>query len=204
MIKNDYTRQPDPAAPVERSPKEKRGKLTVFLGAAAGVGKTYTMLEAARARYAEGVDVAIAWVETHGRPKTGDMLAGMPQILPRTAHYQGTMLQELDIDAVLLRRPELVVIDELAHANIPGSRHVRRFQEDKVAVPTQSEQGMCKFFRPGNINALRELALRFTANHVDQEMSGYMREHRIDGPGPAAGRVMPAAAKLIVPERTVR
>lgn len=248
---------------------EPRGNLTVFLGAAPGVGKTYTMLEAAHKRLSEGTNVAIAWVDTHGVPETERLLEGLPQIPACFGNLQGKISPEMDIDAILKRRPELVLVDELAHANIPGSRHARRYQdieeilkaginvyttlniqhieslndivaqitgitvketvpdyilekadsvqlidippeellkrlqEGKVYVPPQTEQIMRKFFRPGNINALREMSLRFTASRVDKDMSEYMHEHKIEGPWPAAGRVMvcvsasPFSAQLI-------
>lgn len=261
--------RPDPDALLERIHKETRGKLTVFMGAAAGVGKTFTMLEAAHQRLAEGVDLVIGWVETHGRQETQQLVDGLPSIPARSIEYRGRMLSEMDTDAILARRPELVLVDELAHTNVPGSRHVRRFQDveellqagisvytalniqhieslndivaqitgvivketvpdhivehadrvqlidipadelikrlkaGKVYVPGQAEQALKRFFRPGNINALRELALRFTASNVDKDLHSYMREHQIEGPWPAAGRVMvcvgggPFSAQLI-------
>lgn len=261
--------RPDPDILLERIQKEKRGKLTVFLGAAAGVGKTYTMLEAAHGRLAEGRDVVVGWIETHGRQETERLVAGLPRISAQSIEYRGRMMAEMDIDAILIRKPELVLVDELAHTNISGSRHVRRFQdveellhaginvyttvniqhieslndivaqitgvvvketvpdyileqadsvqlidippeelikrlkEGKVYIPGQAEQALKKFFRPGNINALRELSLRFTACRVDKEMHEYMRAHHIEGPWPAAGRVMvcvsasPFSAQLI-------
>ncbi|RPI52177.1 MAG: sensor histidine kinase KdpD, partial [Chloroflexi bacterium] len=106
-----------------------RGKLKVFLGYAAGVGKTYAMLEAAHQRQAEGVDVAAAYVETHGRPETEALLAGLEQLPRAQVEYRGQRWPELDVDAVLARRPELVLVDELAHTNIPGSRHAKRHQD---------------------------------------------------------------------------
>ena len=261
--------RPDPETILERIRKEARGKLTVFLGATAGVGKTYTMLEAAGELLREQVDVVIGWVETHGRSETEKMAAALPRLPAKAVHYRGKMLLEMDVDAILARRPALVLVDELAHANAPGSRHARRFQdveellaagidvyttlniqhieslndvvaqitgivvretvpdsiltqadkvqlidippedllkrlkEGKVYVPEQAEHALKKFFRPGNINALRELSLRFTASRVDQALSEYMREHHIDGPWPAAGRIMvcvsgsPFSAQLI-------
>lgn len=261
--------RPDPDILLERVNKEARGKLTVFLGAAAGVGKTFTMLEAAHQRLAEGVDVTIGWVETHGRQETERLVTGLPRVLPQHLEYRGRTMAEMNTDAILQRKPELVLVDELAHTNIPGSRHVRRFQdveellqagihvyttlniqhieslndivaqitgvvvketipdyiieqadriqlidipadelikrlkEGKVYVPGQAEQALKKFFRPGNIGALRELALRFTASRVDKDLHEYMREHHIEGPWPAAGRVMvcvsasPFSAQLI-------
>lgn len=269
MPKDKDNDRPNPYELLERITKETKGKLTVFLGAAAGVGKTFSMLEAAHDRQREGKNVVIGWAETHGRAETEKMTEGLPCIAPKLIQYRGRGLKEMDIDAILQERPELVLVDELAHTNIPGSRHVRRFQdveeiinaginvyttlniqhiesfndvvaqitgvvvretvpdyivehadnirlidippedlikrlkEGKVYVPGQAERALKKFFRPGNINALRELALRFTASRVDQDMTQYMRSHRIAGPWPAAGHVMvcvsasPFSAQLI-------
>src|SRR5512139_629293 len=106
-----------------------RGRLKIFLGYAAGVGKTYAMLEAAHQRLAEGVDVVAAYVETHERPETEALLAGL-ELLPRQqVEYREHTLPELDVDAVLARRPALALIDELAHTNTPGLRHPKRYQD---------------------------------------------------------------------------
>lgn len=265
--------RPDPDTLLERINKETRGKLTVFLGAAAGVGKTFTMLEAAHQLLTDGEDVVVGWVETHGRKETERLVTDLPRIAPMSVEYRGRVMSEMDTDAILNRKPKIVLVDELAHTNIPGSRHVRRFQDvedllqaginvyttlniqhieslndivaqitgvvvretvpdhiieqadrvqlidipadelikrlkdGKVYVSGQAEQALKKFFRPGNINALRELALRFTASRVDKDLHEYMREHAIEGPWPAAGRVMvcvsasPFSAQLI---RTAR
>jgi two-component system sensor histidine kinase KdpD len=125
--------RPDPEALLARVKDEearaRRGKLKVFFGAAAGVGKTYAMLEAAREQRADGVDVVVGYVETHGRAETEALLEGL-EILPRrTVEYRGTTLQELDLDAALRRRPTVVLVDELAHTNAPGSRHAKRWQD---------------------------------------------------------------------------
>lgn len=261
--------RPTPDELLERLHKETKGKLTVFLGAAAGVGKTFNMLEAAHDRLQDGTNVVIGWVETHGRAETEKLVEGLPRIAPRLIEYRGRELREMDLDTILQQKPDLVVVDELAHTNISGSRHVRRFQdveeiinagisvyttlniqhieslndvvakitgvvvretvpdyileqadnirlidippedlikrlkEGKVYVPGQAEQALKKFFRPGNINALREMALRFTASRVDEDMAQYMRSNYIEGPWPAAGRVMvcvsasPFSAQLI-------
>ncbi|MDR3591739.1 MAG: DUF4118 domain-containing protein [Negativicutes bacterium] len=261
--------RPTPEDILERIHKESRGRLTVFLGAAAGVGKTYAMLEAAHDRLREGIDIVIGWVETHGRQETEKLAEGLTRIPAKAVEYRDKKLPEMDIDAILALKPELVLVDELAHANIPGSRHVRRFQdveellkdginvyttlniqhieslndvvaqitgvkvretvpdyiveqadavklidippeelikrlqEGKVYIPGQAEQALRQFFRQGNINALRELALRFTAERVDKDVNDYMREHSICGPWPIAGRVMvcvsasPFSAQLI-------
>lgn len=268
-MKKTEERRPDPEELLRQIHRENRGRLTVFLGAAAGVGKTYTMLADAHDRLAEGMQVAIGWVETHGRAETEKMAAGLPRITPEVLEYRGKRMAEMNIDAILEQKPELVLVDELAHTNVPGSRHVRRFQDveellnagidvyttlniqhieslndvvaqitgvivretvpdsfveqadyiqlidippedlikrlkdGKVYISGQAQQALKSFFRPGNINALRELALRFTADRVDRDMTQYMRQNRIDGPWPAAGRVMvcvsasPFSAQLI-------
>lgn len=262
-------RRVDPAAPRVSIEKEGQGRLTVFLGAAAGVGKTYAMLEAARERLAEGVDVVIGWVETHGRNETEALVKGLPAVPPISMEYMGKELLEMDLDALLARKPEIALVDELAHTNIPGSRHTRRFQnvqellaaginvyttlniqhletlndvvaqitgvtvketvpdrileenaqiqmvdirpeeliqrlkDGKVYVPEQAEEAMRRFFRPGNINALRELALRYTARRVDRQLESYMRVHGIAGPWPTGERILvcisasPFSAQLI-------
>lgn len=262
-------RRVDPDTLLASIEKEGQGRLTVFLGAAAGVGKTYAMLEAAREELTEGVDVVAGWVETHGRLETEALLQGLPAVPPRRMEYRGKEFQEMDLDAILARKPELVLVDELAHTNIPGSRHVRRYQDvqellatgidvyttiniqhletlndvvakitgvtvretvpdrileqtaqiqmvdirpeeliqrlkdGKIYVPDQAEEAMRRFFRPGNINALRELALRYTARRVDRQVESYMRVHGIDGPWPTGERVMvcisssPFSAQLI-------
>lgn len=269
MAKEKLNIRPTPDALLEKIHKESKGKLTVFLGAAAGVGKTYTMLEAAHIRMAEGVNISIGWIETHGRAETEKLVDGLPRVIPATIEYQNKQWQEMNVDAILEQKPELVLVDELAHTNIPGSRHVRRFQdveellqaginvyttlniqhieslndvvaqitgvivretvpdsiveqadsiqlidippeelikrlkEGKIYMKGQAEQALKKFFRPGNINALRELSLRFTADRVDQDLAEYMRANQIEGPWPAAGRVMvcvsasPFSAQLI-------
>lgn len=260
--------RPDPEALLESIEQEKRGRLTVFLGAAAGVGKTYAMLEAAQERLKEGVDVVVGWVETHGRAETEALLEGLPIVPPRRLIYRGKEFLEMDLDALLSRRPALALVDELAHTNIPGSRHAKRYQdveellnagidvyttlniqhleslndivaqitgirvretvpdriletaeiqlidvppeelilrfkEGKVYVPEMAEEALRRFFRPGNINALRELALRYAARRVDRQLENYMRAHGIPGPWPAGERVMvcvspsPFSARLI-------
>lgn len=249
-------RRVDPDVLLASIEKEGQGKLTVFLGAAAGVGKTYAMLEAARERLAEGVDVVVGWVETHDRPETEALMKGLPAVPPRLMEYRAKEFLEMDLDAILARSPELVLVDELAHTNISGSRHARRYQDvqellaaginvyttiniqhletlndvvaritgvtvretvpdrileqtaqiqlvdirpeeliqrlkdGKVYVPGQAEEALRRFFRPGNINALRELALRYTARRVDRQVESYMRVHGIAGPWPTGERVM--------------
>src|SRR6266404_4020467 len=266
---DDRVQQPSPDALLEAASREHRGRLKIFLGAAPGVGKTYEMLQAARARRAEGVDVVIGVLETHGRKETEALMAGLEVIPRRRTEYKGRVLEEMDIDAVLARRPKLVLVDELAHTNAPGSRHpkryldveeilaagidvyttlniqhveslndvvaqitrirvretvpdglldradeieivdltpedlIQRLNEGKVYVPHQAQRALRHYFSPGNLTALRELALRRTAERVDDQMLSYMREHAITGPWAAGERVVvcldpsPAAANAV-------
>lgn len=120
---------PEDLLAIARRSEEGRGRLTVYLGYAAGVGKTYTMLEDALQRRGEGVDIAIGYVETHGRPETGALAARLEAVPPATIDYQGLTLREMNLDAVLERRPEVALVDELAHTNAPGSRHVKRYED---------------------------------------------------------------------------
>lgn len=252
----EHREGPDPEALLDTVGRDdRRGLLTVFLGAAAGVGKTYAMLQGAHEQLAKGVDFVVAWAETHGRAETEALLQGLPSVPPRRVAYRGTTLFEPDYQAVLARRPTVVAVDELAHTNAPGSIHARRYQdvadlldagidvwttlnvqhleslndvvssvtgvtvretvpdsfldgaevklvdipveeliarlgEGKVYAPGLAGPALERFFRPGNLNALRELALRFTAERVDESLSRYMRAHAITGPWPVASRLM--------------
>src|SRR5712691_4164420 len=125
--------RPDPDALLALIQKaddcQKRGKLKVFLGMAPGVGKTFAMLEAARRELAAGRDVVIGYVETHGRKETDALAEGLPKIPRRLVEYRGVTLPEMDLDALLARRPQLALVDELAHTNAPGSRHPKRYQD---------------------------------------------------------------------------
>ena len=125
--------RPDPDALLvrvkEEEARQRRGRLKVFFGAAAGVGKTYAMLEAARERRADGVDVVVGYVETHGRAETQALLEGLEILPARAAEYRGATLREFDLDGALARRPTLILVDELAHTNAPGSRHAKRWQD---------------------------------------------------------------------------
>ena len=121
--------RPDPEALLRAAAQEGRGRLKVFLGAAPGVGKTYEMLNEGGARRRAGVDVVVGVVETHGRAETEALLDGHEIVPRRQVEYQGRTLGELDVDAVLARRPQLVLVDELAHTNAPGSRHDKRYQD---------------------------------------------------------------------------
>lgn len=125
--------RPDPklllAQVQEQEQKERRGRLKVFFGAAAGVGKTYAMLSAGRAKASEGVDVVVGYAEPHARPETERLLLGLEILPSRTVEYKETKLREFDLDAALKRNPELILVDELAHTNAPGSRHDKRWQD---------------------------------------------------------------------------
>jgi two-component system sensor histidine kinase KdpD len=266
----ELSARPSPDALLAAANREMRGKLKIFLGAAPGVGKTYEMLSAARLRRNEGVDVAIGVVETHGRSETAALVEGLEIIPRRKIDYKGRTLEEMDIDAVLARRPALVLVDELAHTNAPGSRHpkryldvlellaagidvyttlniqhveslndivaritrirvretvpdsvvdsadsievidltpedlIRRLGEGKVYVRATAERALKHYFSPGNITALRELALRRTAERVDEQMRSYMREHAIAGPWAAGERVLVCVDPSADAENVVR
>ena len=126
-------RRPDPDRLLqqvqEKERRASRGRLTLFFGAAPGVGKTYAMLEAARAEAAQGREVLAGVVETHGRAETGALLAGLPVLPRRDVEYRDIRLAEFDLDAALARRPQLLLVDELAHTNAPGTRHPKRWQD---------------------------------------------------------------------------
>ena len=127
--RNNRDSRPSPDALLQIAKAEGRGKLRIFLGAAPGVGKTYEMLTAAQAKRKAGSDVVVGVVETHGRAETEALLAGL-DVLPRQeVQYRGQIIQEMDLDAILARKPALVLVDELAHTNAPGSRHPKRYQD---------------------------------------------------------------------------
>ncbi len=248
--------RPSPDELLKEAKEEKRGKLKIFLGAAPGVGKTYAMLSAAKIRRAEGVDTVIGLVETHHRGDTELLATGIESLSRQKLAYRGLTFDELDLDAVIKRKPALVLIDELAHSNIPGARHPKRYmdvqeildagidvyttlnvqhieslndiveritgikvretvpdnvmqsadsielidlppeellqrlKDGKVYIPEQARLAVNRFFTPGNLTALRELALRQAAERVDEQMSHYMRRHAISGPWPASSRIM--------------
>src|SRR5476649_2204535 len=125
----DLDRRPDPDALLALVGKEARGRLWVFLGAAPGVGKTYAMLQRARALKQNGVDVVAGLVETHGRSETAALLEGLVIAPRRAMEHRGTTIEEMDLDAIIFLRPKLVLVDELAHTNAPGSRHPKRYQD---------------------------------------------------------------------------
>ena len=253
-------KRPDPDALLMRVQAEEtrqlEGKLKIFFGANPGVGKTYAMLEAAHEQRRDGVDVVIGVVETHGRVETEALLPGLEVLPRRTVEYRGTLLKEFDLDAALARRPAIILIDELAHTNVPGLRHAKRWQDvqellkagiavyttvnvqhleslndvvtqitgvrvretvpdsaieraddvelidlppddllqrlkdGKVYVPEQIQHAIQHFFTKGNLLALRELALRRTAERVDQQMEVYRRDHAVVRTWPAAETIM--------------
>jgi two-component system sensor histidine kinase KdpD len=242
-------RRPDPdsllALAQSEEERQRRGKLKVFFGATAGVGKTYAMLEAARELKGRGADVVVGVVETHGRKETAALLDGLEILPPRRDEHRGVILPEFDLDGALARRPAILLVDELAHTNAPGSRHAKRWQdveellaagldvytafnvqhleslndligkitgvvvretvpdsileradqvelvdlppekllerlqEGKVYVPEQAARARESFFRPGNLIALRELALRKTAERVEAQMQRYRELHGV-------------------------
>ncbi|MDR0246055.1 MAG: DUF4118 domain-containing protein [Burkholderia sp.] len=255
--------------------KQRRGQLKIFFGASAGVGKTYAMLRAARQRLQEGVDVVVGIVETHGRSETAALLDGLDVLPLARIDYRGRTLAEFDLDGALAREPQLILVDELAHSNVQGARHLKRWQDvyelldagidvyttvnvqhleslndvvgaitgirvwetvpdrvfdaadevtlvdlpaeellermrdGKVYLAQQAERAVRNFFRKGNLIALRELALRRTADRVDAQMREYRADRSIQriwqarerllvcvGPGAEAPTLVRAAARL--------
>ncbi|APD13538.1 sensor histidine kinase [Pandoraea pulmonicola] len=255
--------------------REQRGRLKIFFGASAGVGKTFAMLQAARKLREEGVDVVVGVLETHGREETARLLDGLEVLPQKSVEYRGRVLREFDLDGMLARAPAVALVDELAHANVPGARHLKRWQdvqellaagidvyttlnvqhlerlndvvgqitgirvwetipdrvfdladevklvdlppdellermrEGKVYLPAQAERAVRNFFRKGNLIALRELALRRTADRVDAQMREYRADQSISqvwqarerllvaiGPGPEGVALVRAAARL--------
>jgi two-component system, OmpR family, sensor histidine kinase KdpD len=265
--------RPDPDALLAQMKREEekstRGKLKIFFGMSPGVGKTYAMLEAARQKQAEGCEVVVGLVETHGRRETEALLEGMP-IMPRLqVEYRGTTLTEMDLDAILTWHPGLAIVDELAHSNAPGSRHPKRYQDvlelldagidvfttlnvqhvgsrsdtvrqitgapvsetvpdsvvdladeivlvdltpeqllsrladGKVYLGERAEWAARNFFRDSNLTALREMALRVVAEHVDRDLREIMSEQRIPGPWKSADRLLVAVSASPYSERLI-
>jgi two-component system sensor histidine kinase KdpD len=269
------TERPDPDELLRRIALDerrlRRGKFTIFFGAAPGVGKTYAMLEAARAERAhENRDVVVGVIETHGRYETGALMLGLEVLPRRKAPYRGVELEEFDLDAALARRPSLILVDELAHTNIEGSRHPKRWQDveelldagidvystlnvqhveslndviakitgvivretvpdsvmeaahelklvdlppddllerlrdGKVYVPAQAQRAIENFFRKGNLIALRELALRRTAERVDAQMLEYRKAQGIEQTWAVAEQILVAVSPSPYSPRLVR
>ncbi|ALN73490.1 sensor histidine kinase KdpD [Aureimonas sp. AU20] len=262
--------RPSADALLAHAEREGRGKLRLFLGAAPGVGKTFAMLQAARAAKAAGRDVLVGIVETHGRAETQAMIADL-ELLPRKGiSYKGRLVPELDIDAALARRPSLLLVDEYAHSNVPGSRHpkrwqdvaellqagldvwttmnvqhveslndvvqritgvrvretvpdttlrtadeivlvdlppdelIRRLAEGKVYVEDTATRATQNFFKPSNLTALRELALRQVASRVDSDLLERMQGGAIEGPWAAGERLLVCLGPNQSAERLVR
>jgi len=251
-LNNFNDNRPDPdellASLKDDEEKSKRGKLKIFFGMCAGVGKTYSMLQTAHAEMLKGSDTIIGYVETHGRIETAKLVEGFELIPRKRYEYKTTSVEEMDLDAIIARQPQVVIVDELAHTNAPGSRHAKRYQdvqeileyginvyttlnvqhlesrsetvaqitgiivretvpdeifenadelelidltpeellqrlsEGKVYTPERSREAVENFFRKGNINALREMALRIVADRVDKQLHDYMQHKRIRGP----------------------
>jgi two-component system sensor histidine kinase KdpD len=256
--RHELDQRPSPDALLQSACRDefRTGRLMIFVGAAPGVGKTYTMLETARARKKDGYDVAVGVVETHGRKETKALLRGLEVIPQRLVEYKGRSLEEMDLDAIIARRPQIVLVDELAHTNAPGSRHpkryldveellshgidvystiniqhieslndvvaqitrvrvretipdsvfdradavelvdltpndlIQRLKDGKVYIPDQAKRALDHFFSPANLTALRELALRRTADRVDDQLLTQMRARAISGPWAAAERLL--------------
>ncbi|MFJ9461578.1 ATP-binding protein [Kitasatospora sp. NPDC101447] len=233
-----------------------RGRLRIYLGAAPGVGKTYAMLAEAHRRHERGTDVVVAFVEDHGRRRTADMVAGLEVVLRQQVVHRGARFSEMDLDAVLARRPQVALVDELAHTNVPGCRNEKRWQDveellaagidvistvnvqhleslgDAVAgitgvrqretvpdevvrradqielvdmspqalrrrlahgnvyAPEKIDAALANYFRPGNLTALRELALLWTADRVDEYLQKYRAEQGIEGTWQARERIV--------------
>src|ERR1700754_3817159 len=269
--RRDLDQRPSPEALLEAARLEEGrvGKFRIFVGAAPGVGKTYAMLETARARKQDGYDIIVGIVETHGRKETEALLEGLEVIPRRRVEYKGQWLEEMDLDGIMARRPQIVLVDELAHTNAAGSRHpkrhldieellsrgidvyttvniqhieslndvvaqithvrvretvpdaifdsadaielidltpddlIQRLKEGKVFVPRQAERALEHFFSPANLTALRELALRRTADRVDEQLLTHMQANAIAGPWAAGERILvcvsedPRAAGLV-------
>ncbi len=253
---SDRDGRPSPDALLKSIQQDRRGRLKIFLGAAPGVGKTFEMLSAAHEKLREGIDVVAGVVETHGRAETEALLAGLPVLPRRQITYKGRTLDEMDLDAILARKPALVLVDELAHTNAPESRHAKRYQDveellaagidvwstlniqhveslndvvaqitrirvretvpdsvidnaaeievidltpddlirrlkdGKVYVAKTANRALGHYFSPGNLTALRELALRRTAQRVDAQLIDHMQAHAIQGPWAAGDRVL--------------
>ena len=183
----DHTR-PSPDALLKAAEREGRGKLKIFLGAAPGVGKTYEMLAAARRRKAEGVDVVAGLVETHGRAETEAQLVGLDVVPRRKVEYKGRALDEMDIDAILKRHPQLVLVDELAHTNAEGSRHPKRYMDVEELLTAGID--VYSTLNVQHIESLNDVVARITRIRVRETVPDRApRRGRRDRAGrPDAGR----------------
>ena len=271
-MNDDHRPDPDALlAQVRREEdQEKTGRLYILLGMCPGVGKTYAMLLLARQRQLDGLDVLAGVVETHGREETAELLTGLPLLPRRTLEHGGHTREEFDLDAALRRRPDLLLVDELAHTNAPGSRHLKRYQdvleildaginvittlnvqhiesqvdivrqvtgvavretvpdsildraheiqlidlsveklmerlaEGKVYLGERAEAAAAGFFREGNLTALRELALRFTAERVDRDLEDIRKARRVGTPWKTTARLMVGVGPTPYSESLIR
>jgi two-component system sensor histidine kinase KdpD len=171
--------RPDPDALLadleEEEARLRRGRLRVFFGAAAGVGKTHAMLEAAREQRAAGVDVAVGYVEAHGRTETEALLEGLEALPPRAVDYQGATLREFDLDAAQARRPTLILVDELAHTNAPGSRHAKRWQD--VLELLDAGINVYTTLNVQHVESLNDVVARITGVVVRETVPDSVLEH---------------------------
>src|SRR5437660_858991 len=235
-----------------------RGTLRIYLGAAPGVGKTYAMLGEGQRRASRGTDVVVGFVESHGRPQTAAMLGDLEIVLRRRIEYRGAVFEEMDVDAILARAPEVALVDELAHTNVPGCRNAKRWQDveelldagihvvstvniqhleslndvveritgitqretvpddvvrradqielvdmtpealrrrmahGNIYAPEKVDAALANYFRQGNLAALRELALLWVADQVDEALESYRERHGIREPWETRERVVVA------------
>src|ERR1700751_673918 len=212
-----------------------RGHLRIYLGSAAGVGKTYALLSEGHRRAERGADVVVGFAEAHGRPHTSALLDGLEVIPRRKLEYRGSAFEEMDVDAVLARHPQIALVDEFAHTNVPGSRNEKRWQDveelldagidvisavniqhleslndrgemvdmtpealrrrmahGNIYPPENIDAALTNYFRSGNLAALRELALLWLADKVDESLQRYRVEHKIQGAWEARERVVVA------------
>ena len=268
------SQRPDPDELLQRLQQQAeqgaRGKLRIYFGASAGVGKTYAMLSAAQRELKTGRDILVGVIETHGRNETAELLAGLAQLPLRQVPYRGRILQEFDLDAALARKPAVLLVDELAHSNVDGSRHLKRWQDvqelleagidvwsainvqhleslngtvgaitgirinetvpdtvldaadeiilvdvtpdeltarlkaGKVYLPQQAERAAQNFFRKGNLIALREIALRRTAEHVEDDVRSYRIDKSIAPVWNTEGAILACIGPREGAEQTVR
>jgi two-component system sensor histidine kinase KdpD len=251
-------RRPEPESFLDLEPRSHKGRLKIYVGPAAGVGKTYRMLEEAHELRNKGVDVVLGFIETHGRAETERRIGDLEIVPRRKIAYKGVELEEMDVEAVLARKPEVAIVDELAHTNVPGSKHERRYQdvdelvqaginvitalniqhieslgplirrvtgvevretvpdtflaradqivdvdvsvealrerlrEGKIYPPNQIEQALRNFFKPSNLAALREAALREVARGLIR------KRHDAEALKREGGRRPPAVERIMV------
>jgi two-component system sensor histidine kinase KdpD len=152
--------RPRPEDFLEIVERAKRGRLKVYIGPAAGVGKTYRMLEEAHALQRRGVDVVLGFIETHGRAETAALLHGLEDVPRRRVEYRGLIVEEMDLDAVIARHPQLVVVDEIAHTNVPGSRNKKRYQ-DVLELLDAGINVICAF-NVQHLESLKDIVERVT------------------------------------------